>query len=91
MSVLLGAIESKNVVKELKRLLMHYFIADNKVQYNENSGRVEDGFSRQYGVSKRLSLKAFQYAKKNGIDDNEYIDIYTQVMKEFKKTHPNYI
>jgi hypothetical protein len=88
MSIFLGAIES-NVRKELKRLMTLYLIADNKIVYNDN-GRIEMGYKKQYGASKRLSAKAYQYSKKNNIDDMEYIEILTETMKEFSKTHPNY-
>ena len=66
-----------------------YLIADNKIVYNDN-GRIEMGYKKQYGASKRLSAKAYQYSKKNNIDDMEYIEILTETMKEFSKTHPNY-
>jgi hypothetical protein len=90
MSVFLGAIDSnKGVVKELKRLITLHLIADNKVVYNDN-GKVEVGYKKQYGASKRLSAKAFQYAKKNNIDEIDYIQIYSDTVKEFIKTHPNY-
>jgi hypothetical protein len=90
MSIFLGSVKSdKDVQKELKRLIMLHLIADNKIVYNDN-GRVEIGYKKQYGASKRLSAKAFQFAKKNNVNDIEYINIYSDTLKEFTKLNPDY-